>query len=153
MKRIYLIALSALLFTACSKEEATPKPEPKVNNTIYGQWDLLATTQPFSQDTTWKFIRRAEELSSFVLLEDKSYRSFKHPDINIQGTFTLADSAGTNIKKVTLSNMGEPIILYLEVIEGRILKVDDEAVKNETPGYVSKRFGRRVAIWECEIPR
>ncbi|SIO40658.1 hypothetical protein [Chitinophaga niabensis] len=144
MKKIYYLALSALLFAACSKDEKEAPPQPRVNNTIYGQWDLLATTQPFSADTAWKYIRRAEDLTSLLLFENKNYISYKHPDKQIRGSFTVSDSAGTNIKKVTLSNEGEPITLYLQLFESGLLKVDDETVKNEAPGYVSKRFGRRV---------
>lgn len=145
MKKICYLALSALLFAACSKDEkATPQPPPPVNNTIYGQWDLLATTQPFSQDTTWQYIKRAEDLTSLLLFENNSYISYKHPDNKIEGSFTVTDSAGTNIKKVTLSNEGEPITLYLQLFESGLLKVDDEAIKNGATNYVSKRFGRRV---------
>lgn len=143
MKKICYLVLGALLFAACSKDEKAV-PQPPVNNTIYGQWDLLATTQPFSQDTTWQYIKRAEDLTSLLLFENKSYISYKHPDKQIRGSFTVSDSAGTNIKIVSLSNEGEPITLYIQLFESGLLKVDDEAVKNGTPGYVSKRFGRRV---------
>ena len=149
MKKICYLALGALLFAACSKDEKAT-PQPPVNNTIYGQWDLLATTKPFSQDTTWQYIRRAEDLTSLLLFENKSYISYKHPVKQIHGSFTVSDSAGTNIKKVTLSNEGEPITLYLQLFESGLLKVDDETVKNGATDYVSKRFGRRV--W-CSLPQ
>jgi len=150
MKHICFIALSALLLAACSKDQKQGRPQVPVNNTIYGQWDLLATAQPFSQDTTWKYVRRVEDLSSIFLFENKSYISYKHPGIQLRGTFTITDSAGTNIKKIVLSNEGEPITLYLQLVESGFLKVDEEVVKNKATDYVSKRFGRRMectTIW------
>ncbi|WP_343305233.1 hypothetical protein AAHN97_27265 [Chitinophaga niabensis] len=148
MKRICYLVLGALLFAACKKDKKEAVPEPMMNNTIYGQWDLLATAQPFSQDTAWKYIKRAEDLTTYVLLQDHRYYSFKHPDTIIEGTFTVVDSAGTKIKKVTLSNLGTPITLYFQLLDPKVLKVDDEAIRNQAAGYVSKRFGRR-APWDC----
>jgi hypothetical protein len=148
MKKIYYLALSALLFAACSKDEKEATPRPQVNNTIYGRWDLLATAQPFSGDTSWKYIKRAEDMTSLHLFENKTYFSLKHPDKKVQGTFTVIDSAGTNIKKVILSNEGEPVTLYLQVFDSGLLKVDDETFKKGEEGYISKRYGRWV---ECRI--
>lgn len=148
MKRICYLAISLLLLAACSKDKKDATPQPRVNNTIYGHWTLLATTQPFSQDTTWKYIRKAEDMTTLYLFENKRYISYTHPDKKMEGTFTVTDSTGTNIKKITFSNEGEPITLYFELFESGLLKVDNEAVKDSAPGYESKRFGRWV---ECTI--
>lgn len=146
MNRILcLVALSLVLLAACKKDKKTDTPPPP---TIYGQWILHLRAQPFAADTTWKSVKFPVEVTSFLLVPNGRYITQKYPDKITEGTYTIADSANTNIKVLTISNEGEPIKLYIQLLPSGELLMDDESIKNTAPGYVRRKFGR---IMECSV--
>ncbi|SIO40648.1 hypothetical protein [Chitinophaga niabensis] len=138
-RTLCLVALSFVLLAACKKDKKTDTLPPP---TIYDQWILHLTAQPFATDTTWKLVRFPAEVTSFVLTNNGKYITQKYPDKITEGTYTIADSANTNIKVLTISNEGEPIKLYIQLLPSGELQMDDESIKNMAPGYVRRRFGR-----------
>lgn len=148
MKRILcLVALSTVLLAACKKDKKTDAPPP-LPPTIYGQWILHLTAQPFAADTNWKPVKFPVAVTSFVLINNGKYITQKYPDKITEGTYTIADSANTNIKVLTISNEGEPIKLYIQLLPSGELQMDDESIKNTAPGYVRRKFGRMM---ECRV--
>ncbi len=146
MNRILcLVALSLVLLASCKKDKKTDTPPPP---TIYGQWILHLTARPFAADTNWMQVKFPEEAAFFLLINNGKYITQKYPAKITEGTYTIADSANTNIKVLTISNDGEPIKLYIQLLPTGELQMDDESIKNTAPGYVRKKFGR---IMECSV--
>jgi hypothetical protein len=142
---LYLVALSFVLLAACKKDKKTDTPPPI---TIYDSWILHRTAHPFAADTTWKSVKFPEEVTTFLLSPNGQYAMVKYPDQQSQGTFTMADSANTNIKILTLANKGEPIKLYIQLLPTGELQMDDESIKNASAGYVRRKFAK---IMECSV--
>lgn len=146
-RTLCLVALSFVLLAACKKDKKTDTPSPPPP-TIYGQWILHLTAQPFAADTNWKPVKFPAEVTSFLLINNGKYITQKYPDKITEGTYTIADSVNTNIKVLTISNEGEPIKLYIQLLPSGELQMDDESIINTAPGYVRKKFGR---MWVCNV--
>lgn len=140
-----LVALSVVLLSACKKDKKTDAPPPP---TIYDTWILHRTARPFAADTTWKSVKFPDEVTTFMLLANGQYSLVRYPNQQSQGTYTIADSANTNIKTLSLSNEGEPIKLYIQLLPTGELLMDDESVKNAAAGYVRRKFAK---IMECSV--
>lgn len=150
MKHIVYLIFAVAILAACKKDkksDPTPEPEP-MPVSIYGEWNLYVTAKPFSADTTWKYPKWPEENNTLYLMNNGKYLSRKYPDITVEGTFTVTDSANTDIKIVTISNQGEPIKWYLRVLSNTQLQMDDETIKASDIGYTSRKFSRNV---ECIV--
>lgn len=145
MKQLSLLLLAVVLLTACKKDKKADAPPPV---TIYDTWILHRTAHPFSADTNWRSVKLPDEMTTFLLLANGQYSMVKYPDQPSLGTYTIVDSANTNIKTLILSNKGEPIRLYIQLLPTGELQMDDESIKNASAGYVRRKFAR---IMECSM--